>query len=300
MSAANAATVAPATRCAGSPPGTVTDSDLSRRLPIALIGGPVVLGLTALGGIPFLILVALLVARGQWELMRFFEPNVGHGPLRYASGAVGLALVVDASWWGGAHWVSVLLMGVALLLTLQVFLRVERPSVAIAGGAALSWLYVAIPLSHLLWLRGDAGPLVDAELGVWSVLALWIVVWLFDTAAYLVGTAWGRHRLLPSVSPAKSWEGTIAALAISAMVGAALGGLVGDLGWGVGRGAIIGSLLGTGALIGDLIESRLKRSAGLKDAGTLLLGHGGVLDRFDSTLVCAPLLYYLLHFLSRG
>jgi phosphatidate cytidylyltransferase len=275
----------------------VAASDLTRRLPIAILGGAAVIGLTLLGGWPFLLLVAALVARGQWELQRLFEPGTGHTAARLVAAASGVALVADAFWWGGAHWVYLLLVATALLLVVLVFAPAVRPSVGIVGGAALGWLYVAVPLSHLLWLRGVPGPLSSIPVGAMAVIALWAVVWVFDTAAYLVGSAWGRHRLMPSVSPAKSWEGTVAALAAGAGTGALLASVVPDLGWDAASGALLGLLLGLGALVGDLMESRLKRGAGVKDAGSLLLGHGGVLDRFDSTLVCAPLLYYLLNYL---
>lgn len=276
----------------------VSADDLSRRLPVALIGAPVVVGLTALGGIPFLVLVAVLSTRGQWELMRFFEPGRGNSVCRCASVAVGLGLLADAFWGGGMHWAWLLLAGTGLVLLLLVFSPAEQPSVGVAGGAALSWLYVVIPLAHLLWLRGSPGPVAGPAGGALAVIGLWAVIWVNDTTAYFVGSAFGRHKMLPGVSPGKSWEGTLAGLAGAAATGALLAGTLSALAWPIGRGILLGLVLGAGALLGDLIESRLKRGAGLKDAGGLLLGHGGVLDRFDSTLVGAPLLYYLLFVLG--
>jgi phosphatidate cytidylyltransferase len=249
---------------------------------------------TYAGGIPFLLLVLLLVIRGQWEVLRLFQPDDPMMALRLVAIAAGLALVVDASLSAGIHWSWLLLAGTGLVFAVALTGGPDRPVMEGVGGAAVSWLYVAIPLSHLLWLReAPAGGEAGAS-GPWVVITLWLVVWAFDTFAYFAGKAWGRHKIVPSISPGKSWEGTAAGLVAAMVVGVALALLVDDLGWRPVSGLALGLILGLGAFLGDLIESRLKRSVGRKDAGGLLLGHGGVLDRFDSTLVCAPAFYYLL------
>jgi len=272
----------------------VSGSDLSRRLPIALLGAPVILAITFVGDIPFLLLVLVLVVRGQWEVARLFQPDRPMLAVRLAAIAVGIALIMDAWAAAAAHWPWLLLAGIGLVLIVSLGGGPDRPVIEAVGGAAVSWLYVAVPLAHLLWLRGAPGVAEPVMVGAWVVVTLWLVVWAFDTVAYFVGKAWGRHKMVPSISPGKSWEGTAAGLGAAMVVGGMLGLLVAELGWRVEEGIAVGLVLGAGAFVGDLIESRLKRSAGRKDAGELLLGHGGVLDRFDSMLVCAPLFYYLL------
>jgi phosphatidate cytidylyltransferase len=119
-----------------------------------------------------------------------------------------------------------------------------------------------------------------------------VSVWANDTAAFLVGSAWGRHKLAPKLSPKKSWEGSIGGFAASAAVG--WGGLV----W---LGAepllpVLGALLvsSLAAQVGDLVESMLKRAADVKDSGTMVPGHGGLLDRLDAIILAAPVFYGLL------
>lgn len=143
-------------------------------------------------------------------------------------------------------------------------------------------LYPGLGFAHLLLLR-------QAPEGLRWTLFLLVAVWSADIAAYFAGLAWGRHRLAPRVSPGKSWEGAVAGLLVGAVVGGASGPLLG-LGWP--RGALLGCALAVAGLTGDLAESALKRAAGRKDSGRLVPGHGGVLDRFDSVLFAAPVLYW--------
>ncbi len=115
-----------------------------------------------------------------------------------------------------------------------------------------------------------------------------------DIGAFFIGTSLGRHKLAPSISPNKSWEGMIGGLVVALGVGAAFGALIDVIGvvHGIGMGAIIGVL----APIGDLSESLVKRELGIKDSGRMLPGHGGMLDRIDAIIFCAPSVFLYLHF----
>jgi phosphatidate cytidylyltransferase len=144
---------------------------------------------------------------------------------------------------------------------------------------------------------------------------LLFVVWAGDTAAYYAGRAWGRHKMAPKLSPGKSWEGAIASVAGSVLIGAVLVSLAtvmqepsnsaivswlervfpsavlaypDEIWYWVGLAAVIN----VAGQVGDLAESALKRSAGVKDSGNLLPGHGGVLDRIDALLLAGPVLWY--------
>jgi phosphatidate cytidylyltransferase len=125
---------------------------------------------------------------------------------------------------------------------------------------------------------------------------IWLI-WTNDTGAYLVGSKWGKTKLFPIVSPNKTWEGTLGGIALAVFVGEVLGRIMPALRWTPGFAATLGVLAGAGGTIGDLVESQLKRELGVKDSGTLLPGHGGILDRFDSLWYTAPFLY-LLHQLA--
>jgi phosphatidate cytidylyltransferase len=114
-----------------------------------------------------------------------------------------------------------------------------------------------------------------------------VLVWIADTAAYFVGRAWGRRKLAPSISPGKSWEG-----AIGGVVGAAAYAIIcANFIQGIARPAFLAAavLLAMVSIVGDLFESAAKRQAGVKDSGTLLPGHGGILDRIDSATAVLPL-----------
>ncbi len=131
--------------------------------------------------------------------------------------------------------------------------------------------------------------------GGWTVVVLFASIWTCDSAAYFAGRAFGRHRLFERVSPNKTWEGAIAGLLFA--IGTFVLGKVLLLPYLTpGQAATCGVLVGVFGQLGDLVESLLKRDAGVKDSSTLIPGHGGVLDRFDSLLYVSPLLFFYLDF----
>jgi phosphatidate cytidylyltransferase len=165
-----------------------------------------------------------------------------------------------------------------------------------AGAFYIAWL-----LSHFILLRSLSAPALHdtifKQLGMQPGVA-WIyyacaITWLQDTSAYFVGRRFGRHKLAPILSPKKTWEG-----AAGGMIGAILTGVVCVLLLGLPitllQGALLGLVGGIVGPLGDLSESLIKRQVGLKDAGNLIPGHGGILDRADSLLFTIPILYYLI------
>lgn len=160
---------------------------------------------------------------------------------------------------------------------------------AALGAIAFGVPYFALPTASLCQLQ---------RLDPWLVFLLVAIVWLGDTAAFYVGSSWGRSRMAPVVSPKKTWEGAAAGLAVGvvAVVVWSLWRLDG-IDWGV---LAVGTLTACAAQAGDLVESLLKRSAGVKDSGRVLPGHGGVLDRADALLFAAPVLWLGLAALGRG
>lgn len=148
--------------------------------------------------------------------------------------------------------------------------------------ATIGWL-VLLPCFALLLTLCE----IDRRL----VLGLMVMIWGADSSAFFIGRVWGRRRLASRVSPGKTWAGAIASLVSGAVVGVLvmlwLGGDLSD--WT--RGALWGALVVVASIIGDLFESLMKRRRGLKDSGTLLPGHGGVLDRIDSLLAATPVFF---------
>jgi phosphatidate cytidylyltransferase len=191
----------------------------------------------------------------------------------------------------------------ALALGLFILCAFRSPLQRVLPDAAYSifgLLYVGVPLTTL-------PPLSEQENGPSLLLFLFLVVWAGDIAALYVGRAWGRRKLAPSISPGKTWEGSVASVVGSVAIGLALVLLAAALSRRNGGVSILlsfpGSIMGWVALavllnvaaqVGDLVESALKRGAGVKDSGALLPGHGGMLDRIDALLVAAPVLWYAL------
>jgi phosphatidate cytidylyltransferase len=227
-------------------------------------------------------IIVLVGALGQWEFTGMFE-RAGVRTMR-ALGLVGGVLVTASFALPVSERVvltAVLLGALTAALWWQRLGQLEwQPAVVTIFGI----LYVNWLLGYAFWLR-------DLEAGKeWVLLLVW-VTWLGETAAYMVGSTAGRHRLAPLVSPKKTVEGAVAQLVVSVLAAViahawffhALG-LVGAAG--------VGLVLGVSGQIGDLVESALKRSVGTKDTGSLIPGHGGMLDRIDSLLFNTPVLFY--------
>lgn len=138
---------------------------------------------------------------------------------------------------------------------------------------ALLWLFPVPALAALVWL-GEAEPYDP-----WPILSFLWMIWANDTGAFVVGKPLGKHKLWPSVSPGKSWEGTVGGVMASALVA----GLSLGLEW-----AWMGGLMGALSTAGDLTQSAWKRRRSMKDSGSLLPGHGGIMDRFDGFFYAAP------------
>jgi phosphatidate cytidylyltransferase len=259
----------------------------------AVVGTAFVLlvtGLTYVGGVAFLFLALAVVGIGMVEFTRIAR-GWGVAPFGMLGVLAGAAVTVCAFVWGPAG--VGLAAGGGAVLCIAVGLG-RRTGGAAGDGAATAAgvLYVAALGSHAVLLRegpGHAG--MDYAAGFRAAMYAFVATWCCDTFAYVFGRAFGRHKMFPSVSPKKSWEGALAGLL------GAVGGLA-AANWALGgsmNGAGIVSLgLGAGivAQLGDLLESKMKRLSGMKDSSNVLPGHGGVLDRFDGFLFVAPLVYY--------
>jgi phosphatidate cytidylyltransferase len=152
--------------------------------------------------------------------------------------------------------------------------------------------YVAWSLSHLILIR-------DLRPGGRNITyMLFALIWAEDIMAYAIGTRWGRHKIAESISPKKSWEGTIAGLVAAVGVAVAFQATIFRHELKVTEAAGLALLVGLLAFVSDLSESVLKRGASAKDSSQILPGHGGVLDRFDSFLLTAPFYYYYWAFLK--
>jgi phosphatidate cytidylyltransferase len=277
---------------------------LRTRVLSALVLIPVVLFVVGLGNPWLALLVAVAVGIALDEVYGLFA-SAGHRPVRWAGVAGALLLVTAAFLAPSGVGIGAAVAGTVLLTLIGQVARLDR------HGALTDWaltlagsLYVAWTLAHFILLREIEMPPFTPPFwqalgwrqldgGVWWLIAVFVLVWLCDSAAYFIGVRWGRHKIAPYLSPKKSWEGTIAGFVTSVAAAVGLKALLG-LPFAYGWAVVLGALVGVIGQVGDLAESLLKRQAGVKDSGRLIPGHGGILDRADSLLFVVPAVYYLL------
>ncbi|MBV9324734.1 MAG: phosphatidate cytidylyltransferase [Chloroflexi bacterium] len=258
---------------------------------------PLLLAIAYLGNPIYGIFITAATAYAAMEVRSMLRKG-GYAPLDWL--LVGLAAALPLAAWLSGFWSipfasgfpdPVLVLTIALVVSLAWL--VARPT----ERALVDW---AISLSLALYLGGfmlfyvplRAEPSVLP--GFW-VMALLVLSWVCDSSAFFVGRAYGRTRLAPAISPNKSVEGALAGLVAPALVGLIVGIPLGVPAVVLGG---YGLVIAIGTIVGDLIESLIKRQTGVKDSGVLIPGHGGLLDRMDSLLLCAPLAVLYLRALS--
>ena len=258
-------------------------SNLATRVLAALVLAPAVLAAIYLGGWVFAVAVAAvgLIGLHEWFVLVGVK---GRDRLLLAAYLCLLCVVA-----------LVVLVGLAEALILLGVWTAAGLAMAVAAGhrhfllVGLGIPYVGLPLTLMIWLRQQP----DAGYGL--VMWLFLVVWATDIGGYFVGRAVGGPKLAPRISPKKTWSGLAGAAAAAAATGALVALAFGFA--GLAMAAALGAALAVVAQLGDLMESAVKRRLDVKDSGTLIPGHGGILDRIDGLLAAAPALalVYLLY-----
>lgn len=254
---------------------------LATRVASALVFGPLLIAAGYFGGPLLWVLTAAVVFIGLLELDTLFT-GLGWRALTWLSLPTGLALVGAAA--GRADLMPAVLTGGVLTAVAAPAVAPRRVSAQDAVGTIFGLVYVAWLASHFILLRELPGGMPLFFVGL-------VGTWAFDSGSYFAGRAFGRHKLAPLVSPGKTVEGLAGGIVLGGLVITWLGRVW--LGWGWLPSLVVAVAVMTAAQLGDLAESALKRRAGIKDSGTLIPGHGGILDRFDSLLAVMPVLYYM-------
>ena len=263
---------------------------MAARLASAGIGIPLLVAAVWYGPPALTLLAALVAALGAWEFSRL-AGDAGARPFHLLSIALGVALAVNGHF-QGAYTLPILGTGLLAALVWLLLRGVREGALAdwsvTIGGA----LYTGLPLSFGLLMR-------SLEQGREWLLFTLLATFATDAGAFLVGRLVGRHALAPLISPRKTWEG--AAGGLGAGVGASMAlALLLSLPLALWYAALFGAAIGLAAQVGDLAQSLLKRAAGAKEAGWLIPGHGGVLDRFDSVAFTLVVMYYLAWWVASG
>jgi phosphatidate cytidylyltransferase len=280
-------------------------SELTKRVAVAAVGIPIAVAVLWLGGAALMVLLMLIAALGAGEFIRIASKGDLFPP-KYitvigAAAFVGVATLLhtpaEAMPW---YWLLTTVLVIASASTVIWTRGVEGKPLGSASAAVFAVLLTGGMLSYAIFLREGVMLHADAKTGFSFVAYPLAVTWINDTFAYFGGRSFGKHKLIARVSPGKTVEGTI-----SGLIGSILTSLVythfvfaNTLGISIGVVAAVigGVLLSIAAVVGDLAESLLKREAGVKDSGTLLPGHGGVLDRFDALYFTLPVAYWFLFF----
>ncbi|HVN66977.1 MAG TPA: phosphatidate cytidylyltransferase [Candidatus Sulfotelmatobacter sp.] len=257
------------------------------RVTTSLLVAPIILVCVYVGGFPFFIAVlalALIAVNEFYNLMM----KKGFFPAYVVGNMITFFFIVFAYYavkrnWEPAHS-AILTLAAAIAMISGIFLKREKDTIVDIAVTILGMVYVGWFLSYLFFIRS-----LTEHGGYLFFLVL--TVWAMDIAAYLAGRVFGHTPLMPSVSPKKTWEGAIAGFIVCFCA-------AGILSWtaqlALSDALILGGLIGIFGQLSDLIESLIKRDAGAKDSSDILPGHGGVLDRIDSFVLTAPLMYYYL------
>jgi phosphatidate cytidylyltransferase len=311
-------------------------SNLKLRILTAAVAIPLIVLLCLAGTIYFFLFIALISAIALSEFYSIarakganpiasmgifcgFLINLSfyHGRLQTALASLGASAGISFPFPSQAQlFLIILLVSVATLSLIELFRNNGSPVLNLSV-TLFGLLYISLFFGTLIGIREVFMPLdfpmlrfftsessfTDPETvgrvyrwGGYTVISILATIWICDSAAFHVGSAVGRHKLFPRVSPNKSWEGAVAGFVAAVAAAVAAKFLVLDY-LSTGSAIVIGALVGLFGQLGDLVESLLKRDAGIKDSSGLIPGHGGVFDRFDSLLLVAPLVYLYLDFI---
>lgn len=269
---------------------------LGKRILTAVIGMPIAVYVINYGKGLFATAVFILMLLAWREFQHILKnKNI---TICYSLGIVINILMLGCAWLGNSQELLMLLFLSTLLVLCWTVIASKKFNVVDAAFTSLGISYIGMSFAHLLLLRyTDGSVYLMTSWGQISAGAayLWLAfvgTWASDTFAYFVGTYLGKHKLCPAISPGKTIEGAVGGMVGSILVIILLGKL---FNLPVHHSAIMGILVGIVAPIGDLVESAIKRFAGVKDSGNILPGHGGILDRFDSILFAVPAIYYYMH-----
>ena len=270
-------------------------SNNATRVLVAIVAIPVVIGASYFGGIYFFLFTLFISTIAFYEFSVLAKNKGANVNLWFGLLSIVLLLINQFRFF--VSFLSIILLIVFVLSFIELF-RNKDSAIINLGTTLLGIFYIGLFSTALLGIR-EFYPQEDLyNRGGFIIIAILATIWICDSAAYYGGTALGKHKLFKRVSPNKSWEGAIFGFifAITTMILAKII-ILNFLSWNTI--IALGFIVGIFGQVGDLIESLIKRDAGVKDSSTIIPGHGGIFDRFDSLLYTAPLIFLYLSFFER-
>ncbi|AFH48334.1 Phosphatidate cytidylyltransferase [Ignavibacterium album JCM 16511] len=266
------------------------------RILVSVFAIPLILIVSYLGKWYFTSFILAIALIAFYEFYSFAKSK--NALINLPFGLIGIALIIVNQFKPFNDYKTLIIFWFLILLIYELF-RNKESALLNLSLTSFGFLYFALMGSSLIAIR-EFYPDVDDlyNKGAYIIFSLLGTIWICDSAAYFFGTAFGKHKLFPRVSPKKSWEGAIFGFVFAILSMILFQKIFVDflpLSTAIGIGVIIGIF----GQIGDLIESLLKRDAGVKDSSNLIPGHGGIFDRFDSLLFSAPFVYYYLFYFGR-
>ena len=270
-------------------------SNTTTRVIVSLIAIPLIVLASYLGSYYFFFFVLAIGLISYYEFSGMVKKNIANANLWF--GLLAVSFIIINQFHHIIDFIPLLFIIILLLLMIELF-RNKGSVVNNLGATILGILYIGLFASALIAIREYYPTVNDLyQKGGYVIISMLTTIWVCDSAAFFGGTALGKHKLFPRISPNKSWEGALFGFvfAILTMLLAKL--VVLDfLSWL--NVIVLGIIIGIIGQLGDLVESSIKRDAGVKDSSSIIPGHGGIYDRFDSLLFSAPAVWLYLKYFS--
>lgn len=270
-------------------------SNTATRVIVSIVAIPLIVLVSYLGSYYFFLFILAIGLISYYEFSGMVKENIANANLWF--GLFAICFIITNQFYYIIDFIPLLFIIILLLLLIELF-RNKGSVVNNLGASFLGILYIGLFSSALIAIREFYPNINDLyDRGGYVIISMLTTIWVCDSAAFFGGTALGKHKLFPRISPNKSWEGALFGFvfAILTMFLAKL--VVLDfLSWS--NVIVLGIIIGIIGQLGDLVESSIKRDAGAKDSSSIIPGHGGIFDRFDSLLFSAPAVWLYLKYFS--